>query len=102
MSAKMHVVLEGLPERVQETADLLDRAFPGLMTWRRFAEPGRDHAVRLEGEATERNGTFPRPSHLTNPTAASGKAWKLRARQEIAESGGTSRHRGIPGHGAVL
>lgn len=77
MSAKMHVVLEGLPERVQETADLLDRAFPGLMTWRRFAEPGRDHAVRLEGEATERNGTFPRPSHLTNPTAASGKAWKL-------------------------
>jgi len=27
---------------------------------------------------------------------------ELRARQEIAESGGTSRHRGIPGHGAVL
>ncbi len=27
---------------------------------------------------------------------------QLRARQEIAESGGTSRHRGIPGHGAVL
>ena len=73
----MHIVLEGLPERVQETADVLDRAFPGLMTWRRFAEPGRDHALRLEGEAAERHGEFPRPPHLTNQAAASGKVWKL-------------------------
>ena len=49
VSATMHIVLEGLPERVQETADVLDRAFPGLMTWCRFAEPGRDHAVTAGG-----------------------------------------------------
>ena len=52
MSIKMHVVLDGLPERVQETADLLDQALPGLITWRRFAEPGRDNAVRLEGKGS--------------------------------------------------
>ena len=73
----MHIVLEGLPERVQETADALDLVFPVLMTWCHFAGPGQDHPVRLEGKAAERNGRLPRPLHLTNQTLASGKAWKL-------------------------
>ncbi len=77
MEWKLNVVLEGLPERVQQTADVLDRAFPGLMTSRRFAEPGRDHGVRLENDAVGRNEGFPRSPHLTNQTAALGKPWKL-------------------------
>ena len=76
MSSKIHVVLEGLPERVQEIADVLDRAFPAVMNWRRSAEHGRDHTVRLEGDA-ERSGGLQRHVQLTNQTAASGKAWKL-------------------------
>ncbi len=77
MSPRMQIVLEGLPERVQEAADVLERAFPGLMTWRRFAEPRRNHAVRLEGEAAERNADVERPAHQPNGAPASGKAWKL-------------------------
>ena len=75
MCPPMQIVLEGLPERVQEAADVLERAFPGLMTWRRFAEPRRDHAVRLEGEAAGRSAE--RSEHQMNRASASGKAWKL-------------------------
>ncbi len=60
MDWKLHVVLEGLPERVQQTADVLDQAFPQLMTWRRFAAPSGNHGVRLEGAAVGRNEVFPR------------------------------------------
>ncbi len=74
---KLHVVLEGFPERVQQTADVLDRAFPGLITWRRFAEPGRDHGVRLEGDSVGPKEGFPRSPRLTNQMAALGKPWKL-------------------------
>lgn len=77
MNSKMHFVLEGLPERVQEAADALDRAFPGLISWRRFAEQGRDYTVRLEGDAAEWSGRLLRPAQLTSQTAASGEAWKL-------------------------
>ncbi len=77
VNAKMHIVLEGFPERVQETADVLDRAFPGLMTWQRFAEPGRDQTVRLEGEASERNALLRPALHLANQTVRSNKPWKL-------------------------
>ena len=74
VSPPMQIVLEGLPERVQEAADVLERAFPGLMTWRRFAEPRQDYAVRLEGEASERSADVERPAHQTNRAPASGKA----------------------------
>ena len=73
----MQVVLEGLPERVQETADMLDRAFPGLMTWRRFAVPARDCVIRLEGVGAVRNTSFPRPPRLTDQAPALGKTWKV-------------------------
>lgn len=77
MSAKMQVILEGLPERVQEAADTLDRAFPGLMTWRRFAIPGQDCSIHLEGEAVARNAVLPRPAHLLDREPALGKRWKV-------------------------
>jgi hypothetical protein len=77
MSPNMQVVLEGLPERVQETADTLDRAFPGLMTWRRFAIPGQDCSIRLEGEAVARNAVLPRPANLVDRAPALGKRWKV-------------------------
>ena len=77
VNAPMQIVLEGLPERVQEAADALDRMFPGLVTWRRFAEPRRGHAVRLEGEAAERHARSDQPAHLTNRAPPSGKAWTL-------------------------
>ncbi|RYF16723.1 MAG: hypothetical protein EOO77_12235 [Oxalobacteraceae bacterium] len=77
MSANMQVVLEGLPECVQETADMLDRAFPGLMTWQRFAIPARDCVIRLQGVGAVRNTLFPRPPRLTDQAPALGKAWKL-------------------------
>ena len=77
MSANMQVVLEGLPERVQETADMLDRAFPGLMTWQRFAIPARDCVIRLQGVGAVRNTLFPRPPRLTNQAPPLGKTWKV-------------------------
>ena len=73
MSAPMRIVLEGLPERVQEAADVLDQALPGLMTWRRFAEPRPDHMVRLEGVTAK----LFRPPPLTNRMPVSDKAWTL-------------------------
>lgn len=51
MSAKMHVVLQGLPERIQETANILDQAFPGLISWHRLAKLGPLHVMRLKGVA---------------------------------------------------
>jgi hypothetical protein len=77
MSAKMHIILEGLPERVQETANVLDQLFPGLMIWRRFAEPGRNCSVRLEGKTAEQIGAARRSTHLVNQVSVSGKTWKL-------------------------
>ena len=77
MSANMQVVLKGLPERAQETADMLDQTFPGLITWRRFAIPGRDCAIRLEGASTAQNALLLRPPQLTNPAPAVGKRWKV-------------------------
>ena len=87
MSANMQVVLEGLPERVQETADMLDRAFPGLMTSRRFAIPARDCVIRLEAVGAVRNTLSPRPLHLSDQAPALSKTWKL----SPAASGAVSR-----------
>ncbi len=89
MSAKMHIVLEGLPERVQETADVLDRAFPGLMTWRRFAEPGQDQAVRLEGDAIERAAGPSLALYFGNRTVRSNKPWKFSPAADRVSPSGT-------------
>lgn len=51
MSATMTVVLEGLPERLQEAADTLDRAFPGTINWRHQVKLGRDHSMQVKGIA---------------------------------------------------
>ena len=63
MASGMRVVLEGLPERVQEIADALDCAFPGLLTWLQWAEPDRDHRIHLEG--------------VKSPSEAIGPRWHL-------------------------
>ena len=76
MSAKMHVVLEGLPERIQETADILDQAFPGLISWHRLAKLGPHHLMRLEGIAASLTKIF-QPPKAINSSITSAKAWKL-------------------------
>ena len=75
MDAKMHVVLEGLPERIQEAADLLDLAFPGSISWR-LAKLGRDHTIRLEGVAVA-CGDLLHPPTWTVSLENSGTIWKL-------------------------
>ncbi len=77
MEAMMVIVLEGLPERVQEIADVLDRECPGQLTWGRFANPGLDHVIRLEGKTAERHVEFCRPPPWPSSATTLGKAWKL-------------------------
>ena len=80
----MRIVLEGLPERVQETADVLDLAFPGLMTWCGFATLGQEHAIRLEGKVVERSTERRRAGRLLCGTPASGQISTLtRARRRV-------------------
>jgi len=49
MRVTIKLVLEGLPERIQEAADTLDHALPGAMDWSDVTKLGRDHTMRLEG-----------------------------------------------------
>lgn len=76
MSVTMKVVLQGLPERIQEAADTLDRAFPGMINWRRQAKLGRDASMQLEGVASPCNEALRPPGLIVLPPVA-GKAWKL-------------------------
>ena len=77
MEAETVIVLEGLPERVQQIADALDREFPRQLSWGGFAKPGLNHAVRLEGKTAEPHTRLRRPPHFPNSATVSGKAWKL-------------------------
>lgn len=76
MSATMHVVLKGSPERTQEAADVLDRAFPGVMNWSNLAKQGRDHSMRLEGVAVPQDEAQRPPAQIISPSNT-GKPWKL-------------------------
>jgi hypothetical protein len=68
----MQIVLKGLPEQVQELADMLDRLLPDAINWRSFAQPGQDHRVSLTGST--RSG--PRGDV---DRRFSGKGWKRSA-----------------------
>ena len=61
MRVTMKLVLEGLPERIQEVSDTLDRAFPGVIHWSDVAKLGRDHAIRLEGITLRHGKAQPTP-----------------------------------------
>lgn len=74
MSASLHVVLEGLPERIQEAADILECALPGALKWQRSATPGRDQTIRLEAVAASGQKTLCAP--LMMPSTMAGKPWK--------------------------
>ncbi|RYE97256.1 MAG: hypothetical protein EOO77_39380 [Oxalobacteraceae bacterium] len=72
----MKLVLEGLPERIQEAADILDRAFPGAIDWSDVAKLGRDHTMRLEG-ATLPHDRMRRPPGRIKRSSSSAQVWKL-------------------------
>ena len=76
VASGMRVVLEGLPERVQETADALDHAFPGLLTWHQWAEPGRDHIIRLEGVKSLCEAVGPR-WHRSRTAQLTSQKWRI-------------------------
>ena len=76
MSATIKMVLEGLPERIQELADTLDRAFPEAIDWSVVAKLGRDHTMRLEGVALLHHEALRPPGRIRlSPSIA--QAWKL-------------------------
>lgn len=64
MKVTIKLVLEGLPERIQEVADTLDRAFPGAIDWSDVAKLGRDHTMRLEGATLLRDQTRRPPGRI--------------------------------------
>lgn len=81
MRVTMKLVLEGLPERIQEVADTLDRAFPEAIDWAVVAELGRGHTMRLEGVTLLHGKAQPTPDlRLFSDTAqalrlSSSDAW---------------------------
>ena len=64
MRVAMKLVLEGLPERIQEAADILDRAFPGAIAWSDVTKLGRNHTMRLEGATLLRDRTRRPPGRI--------------------------------------
>ena len=49
MTCTVRIILEGLPERVQEVADVLDRAMPDAFEWHDFASLSGDADIVLRG-----------------------------------------------------
>lgn len=76
MRVTIKLVLEGLPERIQEAADILDRALPGTIDWSDVAKLGRDHTIRLEG-ATLPHDQARRPPGRIKRSSSTALAWKL-------------------------
>ena len=51
MISTVRVVLEGLPEHVQEVADALDKAWPDTFDWHDFALFSGEATIVLKGSA---------------------------------------------------
>ena len=52
MVCSIRIVLEGLPERVQELANTLDEALPDGFEWHDFADPSDGEHIVLRGSSS--------------------------------------------------
>lgn len=50
--SSVRIVLEGLPERVQELVDTLDEAIPDRFEWHDFAQPSDGTHIILRGSSS--------------------------------------------------
>lgn len=76
MRVTIKLVLEGLPERIQQAADTLDHAFPGAIDWSDVVTLGRDQTMRLEG-ATLPHDQARRPPGRNKQLSSTAQVWKL-------------------------
>ncbi len=72
MTYTVHIVLEGLPERVQEVADALDKALPNAFDWNDFASISGETDIVLKGSASRGCGIV---ASLTLTTPEECNAW---------------------------
>jgi len=52
VTCTVQIILEGLPERVQEVADALDKAMPDAFEWHNFASLSGDADIVLRGSGS--------------------------------------------------